>query len=87
MLGQLRPWLGYLLLTSPSVLSGMREDFKVSLEFLDHFNGVTVWQSMLSLSNSLQVLPDTAGSLGFGISFVIGVLSGSLHTLSKKGDP
>lgn len=51
------------------ISKGIKQDLGVWLEFLDHFNGVSMWQAPMVLGNTLQVNSDVAGSLGFGIFF------------------
>nr|XP_034994623.1 uncharacterized protein LOC118096659 [Zootoca vivipara] len=48
---------------------GVKADLENWLTFLDHFNGVSLWQDNLSLRSDFQVQSDAAGSLGFGVYF------------------
>lgn len=45
----------------------VQADLRVWLEFLEEFNGVSLWQDTLNLHNDFQVHSDAAGSLGFGL--------------------
>lgn len=47
----------------------VKADLKVSLEFLDMHNDISLWQDNLSLQADFQVQSDAAGSLGFGVYF------------------
>ena len=51
------------------ITAAIREDLSVWREFLDTYNGASIWQTSLSLENSLQVHSDAAGSLGFGVIY------------------
>ncbi|XP_060127970.1 uncharacterized protein LOC132591759 [Zootoca vivipara] len=46
---------------------GEKADLRMWLEFLNDFNGVSLWQDVLTLHNDFQVNSDAAGSLGFGL--------------------
>ncbi|XP_077773920.1 uncharacterized protein LOC144325210 [Podarcis muralis] len=45
----------------------VRTDLSIWLEFLEEFNGVSLWQDTLNLHNDFQVHSDAAGSQGFGL--------------------
>ncbi|XP_077790847.1 uncharacterized protein LOC144328967 [Podarcis muralis] len=47
--------------------SQVKVDLSIWLEFLEEFNGVSLWQDTLNLQNDFQVQSDAAGSLGFGL--------------------
>ncbi|XP_054843036.1 uncharacterized protein LOC129334764 isoform X1 [Eublepharis macularius] len=51
------------------VTSGMRDDLDVWSEFVEGFNGVTLWREELLLEAELQVTSDASGSTGFGVYF------------------
>ncbi|XP_077790723.1 uncharacterized protein LOC144328926 [Podarcis muralis] len=47
----------------------VKADLRVWLQFLDGFNGISLWQDSLALQSDFQVHSDAAGSLGFGVYF------------------
>ncbi|XP_077781388.1 uncharacterized protein LOC144327059 [Podarcis muralis] len=47
----------------------VKADLLVWLQFLDGFNGISLWQDSLALQSDFQVHSDAAGSLGFGVYF------------------
>nr|XP_034965330.1 uncharacterized protein LOC118082278 isoform X1 [Zootoca vivipara] len=46
---------------------GVKSDLRVWLQFLEKFNGISLWQDTLRLRVDFQVHSDAAGSLGFGV--------------------
>lgn len=47
----------------------MREDLGIWLEFLENFNGHSVWQDDFISTKSLNLFTDSAGSVGYGAFF------------------
>lgn len=45
----------------------VKSDLQVWLQFLDGYNGFSLWQDSLALQSDFQVHSDVAGSLGFGV--------------------
>ena len=49
--------------------AAIKQDLSIWAEFLNNYNGTSIWQTPLSPGNSLQVHSDAAGSLGFGVFY------------------
>lgn len=44
----------------------IKEDFKIWLQFLDQFNGHSIWQDEFVSAESLNLFTDAAGAIGYG---------------------
>ena len=51
------------------VIRVMRRDLLVRSSFLDGFNGVFIWRTVICLGADFQVQTDASGSHGYGIYF------------------
>ncbi|XP_077778992.1 uncharacterized protein LOC144326320 [Podarcis muralis] len=73
-----RPFCGRLVKLSAGLRSphhrvrlskAVKADLQVWLQFLDGYNGISLWQDSMALLADFQVHSDAAGSLGFGVYF------------------